>query len=122
MKGQLQTLGRDGEQKAADYLEQLGWTIVDRNWRCGEGEIDIVAYDPSARALVVVEVKTRAGLGYGTPLEGITYAKAKRLRRLAAIYTRTTRRHATRLRVDGIGVLRTRGEWKISHAQRIDEW
>jgi putative endonuclease len=122
MESQRQSLGREGERRAAEHLERLGWTILERNWRCGDGEIDIVAYDPEASAIVVVEVKTRAGTGYGTPLEAITYAKARRLRGLAAVYMRRSRRRAPRLRVDGVGVLLTRGEWTISHAQRIDEW
>lgn len=122
MESQRQSLGREGERRAAEHLEGLGWTILDRNWRCGDGEIDLVAYDPEASAIVVVEVKTRAGTGYGTPLEAITYAKARRLRGLAAAYMRRSGRRAPRLRVDGIGILLTCGEWKISHAQRIDEW
>ena len=54
-------LGRRGEDMAAEYLSASGWPILERNWRCREGEADIIAYDPTADALVVVEVKTRAG-------------------------------------------------------------
>lgn len=122
MSNQRMSLGRMGEQRATEYLEAKGWTILDRNWRCREGEIDIVGHDPEAEAIVVVEVKTRAGLGYGTPMEAITYAKARRLRRLAFLYTRTTRRRARRLRVDGVGVLFLHGRWEITHSKRIDEW
>ena len=63
------TLGRRGEEIAADYLRGAGLVIVERNWRCTLGEIDIVALD--AADTVFVEVKTRAGLGYGHPLESI---------------------------------------------------
>jgi putative endonuclease len=74
-------LGRHGEQLAAEYLQQAGFRILDRNWRCAEGEIDIVMVD--RRVLVVCEVKTRSGTGYGTPLEAITRQKVRRLRHLA---------------------------------------
>ena len=52
-------LGQSGEQAAAEYLESCGLRILDRNWRCAVGEIDIVAVD--RRTLVVVEVKSRTG-------------------------------------------------------------
>src|SRR6476660_711622 len=58
-------LGRSGEQAAAEYLESCGLRILDRNWRCAAGEIDIVAVD--RQALVVVEVKARTGMRYGGP-------------------------------------------------------
>ena len=61
-------LGRRGEELAAGYLEAQGMRIVDRNWRCSEGEIDIVALDGDA--LVIAEVKTRKSLAYGHPVRG----------------------------------------------------
>jgi putative endonuclease len=63
-------LGRTGEQVAAEYLERAGLRVLDRNWRSATGEIDIVATE--RRVLVVCEVKTRSGTGFGTPLEAIT--------------------------------------------------
>ena len=66
-------LGRSGEQAAAEYLESYGLRILDRNWRCDTGEIDIVAVE--RQALVVVEVKSRTGLRYGSPLEAVSRAK-----------------------------------------------
>lgn len=74
-------LGRFGEQVAAEHLVASGLTILARNWRCREGELDIVAMDGDV--LVMCEVKTRRGLGFGTPLDAVTPAKAARLRRLA---------------------------------------
>jgi putative endonuclease len=59
-------LGRSGEQVAAEYLERAGLRVLDRNWRSATGEIDIVAVE--RRVLVVCEVKTRSGTGFGTPL------------------------------------------------------
>ena len=74
-------LGRNGEQAAADYLETEGFRILARNWRCADGEIDIVAVD--RLTFVVCEVKTRSSNRYGTPLESVSQPKRGRLRRLA---------------------------------------
>ncbi|GAA4892675.1 YraN family protein [Tessaracoccus lubricantis] len=117
-----QTFGRLGEQRATDHLLELGWQILERNWRCKEGEADIIAIDPDAQALVVVEVKTRGGVGFGSPLETITYAKARRLRQLAAIYARQSKLGLPRLRVDAIGILWPRGGGsQLVHARGIEE-
>jgi|SRR5665213_124858 len=74
-------LGKFGEDVAVRHLRAPGLTVVARNWRCREGEVDIVALDGDV--LVMCEVKTRRGIGFGTPLEAVTSAKAARLRRLA---------------------------------------
>jgi putative endonuclease len=79
--GERAALGRYGENVAADHLVASGLSVVARNWRCREGEVDIVALDGDV--LVMCEVKTRRGVGFGTPLDAITPAKAARLRRLA---------------------------------------
>lgn len=114
--------GRRGEQRAEEYLRSLSWQILERNWRCREGEVDIVARDPQADALVVVEVKSRSGTGYGTPLEAITYRKVMRLRQLAAIYARGSRVRTRRLRVDAIGLVWPRGgDCELIHARGIEE-
>ncbi|HAQ59427.1 MAG TPA: YraN family protein [Microbacterium sp.] len=73
--------GRAGEQRAAEYLEARGYTVLDRNWRCAQGELDIVACQGDD--LVFLEVKTRRGTGYGHPFEAITPEKFARLHRLA---------------------------------------
>ena len=67
-------LGRRGEDLAAGYLESLGMLVVERNWRCTEGEIDIVALDGDA--LVIAEVKTRRSLDYGHPFEAVGTGQA----------------------------------------------
>jgi putative endonuclease len=74
-------IGRFGEELAAARLEDAGLRILDRNWRCAEGEIDIVAEDGGT--LVFCEVKTRSGTGFGDPAEAITATKSARLRRLS---------------------------------------
>jgi putative endonuclease len=96
-------LGRRGEELAAEYLESLGMLIVARNWRCPDGEIDIVALDGDA--LVIAEVKTRRSLAYGHPFEAVDADKLARLHRLGSAWCRD---HGLRLplrRVDVIAVL-----------------
>lgn len=102
-----QALGRYGEALAARYLRERGMTIVERNWRCAEGEIDLVALD--GNCLVICEVKTRRGTGTGDPLEAVTWQKARRLRRLTAAYLRTREGNVPDVRIDVIGVLAERG-------------
>jgi putative endonuclease len=92
---------------AVSELEQQGMLVVARNWRCKLGEIDIVAVEVVAgrRILVFCEVKCRTGLGFGGPLESITYAKLRRLRQLTAQWLATEPVHADEIRLDAIGVL-----------------
>ena len=73
-------IGRFGEEVAARHLTGAGLRILDRNWRCAEGELDIVAEDGDT--LVFCEVKTRSGTGFGDPAEAVTAAKSARIRRL----------------------------------------
>ena len=111
-------LGREGEQVAADYLERAGLRVLDRNWRCADGEIDIVAAE--RQVMVVCEVKTRSGTRFGTPLEAVTRHKQARLRRLAGRWLVAHGVLFDEIRVDAIGVLRSpSGEFTISHARGV---
>jgi putative endonuclease len=97
-------LGKYGEDLAVHTLIDAGLDIVARNWRCRDGEIDIVARAGST--LVVCEVKTRAGLAFGSPLEAVTPMKLTRLRRLALRWLEAERSQWVRkIRVDVVGVL-----------------
>ena len=97
-------LGRAGEDRAARYFEELGYTVLARNWRCREGELDLVVAD--ATAVVVVEVKTRRGENYGHPFEAIDARKRTRLWRLAMAWASAHRDlvQGRRLRIDAIGL------------------
>jgi putative endonuclease len=100
---QRRGLGAYGEGLAARHLTEQGMVLLDRNWRCELGEIDLVLRD--GRALVVCEVKTRSSLAFGSPLEGVTEQKAARLRRLAARWLADHAVHPPEVRIDLVGVL-----------------
>ena len=111
-------LGRTGEQVAVEYLERAGLRILDRNWRCADGEIDIVAAE--RRVLVVCEVKTRSDNRFGSPLEAISRNKRTRLRRLAAQWLVAHGVLFDEVRIDAIGVLRDpSGEFQIEHVRGV---
>jgi len=93
--------------------------ILDRNWRCRWGEIDIVGMLGSE--LVICEVKTRMGHGHGSPLEAITPTKRKRLHRLGELWLAQREGNNDRVRIDAIGISISpaTGEYNIHHAQGI---
>ncbi|MGY1729118.1 YraN family protein [Geodermatophilus sp. SYSU D01062] len=96
-------LGSRGETIAAAYLTDAGLTVLDRNWRCRDGELDIVAREGTA--IVFCEVKTRRATGFGHPVEAVTAAKQRRLRTLAQRWLAAHDEHAPDLRFDVVGVL-----------------
>ena len=75
-------LGASGEQAAADWYQQNGYEIVARNWRCRDGELDLVVR--RGRTFVFCEVKSRTSVAFGAPVEAVTRTKQTRLRHLAA--------------------------------------
>ncbi len=111
-------LGRRGEALAAEHLTARGLTIVDRNWRCRQGEIDLIARDGGE--LVFVEVKTRSSVAFGHPLESITAVKLARLRRLAAAWCEAHPGVHDTVRIDAIGVIApSTGAVEIEHLERV---
>jgi len=98
-----QALGAHGEAIAARHLVQRGMVVLDRNWRCPDGEIDLVLRD--GQVLVVCEVKTRRSTAYGTPLEAVTATKAARLRRLAAQWVAAHDLRVPDVRIDLVGIV-----------------
>jgi putative endonuclease len=117
-----QQVGRRGEDLACAELERQGMEVVDRNWRCALGEIDIVAAEPGERGITLVfcEVKCRTGMGFGHPLEAITFAKMRTLRQLAAHWLRQHRITAKGIRLDAIGVVMLPGqEPSLTHVKAV---
>lgn len=95
-------LGARGEQAAAAYLERIGMQVVQRNWRTGRGEIDIVAIDGDE--LVLCEVKTRSTEARGSAEEAVSPAKQKRLARLAQAYVAAVGLEECKVRFDVVTI------------------
>lgn len=119
-----QALGRYGEALAGRRLTEAGMSILDRNWRCRYGEIDIVASDGDA--VVICEVKTRRANGYEHPMAAVTPRKAERLKHLAArwLADRWLEEHGTPpsggVRIDLVGVLvPSRGAPLVEHVRGV---
>ena len=111
-------LGREGEQVAVEYLERAGLRVLDRNWRCAEGEIDIVAAE--RQVMVVCEVKTRSSTRFGTPLEQITRNKQARLRRLASRWLVAHGVLFDEVRIDVVGLIyEGTGGFTIEHIRGV---
>ena len=115
-------LGVRGEDLACAELERQGMRVLERNWRCRRGEIDIVAAEASEKGVTLVfcEVKCRSGLGFGHPLEAITFAKMRTLRQLPALWMREHRVKASTIRLDAIGVvLAPGGPASLTHVRAV---
>jgi putative endonuclease len=110
-------LGMRGERLAERHLVRSGLTLLDRNWRCPQGEIDLVLRDGDE--VVFVEVKTRSSVAFGHPLEAITAAKLARLRRLAGAWCEA-HPGAGRIRIDAVAVIAPRDlPAVIEHLERV---
>jgi putative endonuclease len=117
-----QQLGVRGEDLACAELQRQGMQVLERNWRCRLGEIDIVAAEAgvSGMTLVFCEVKCRSGLGFGHPLEAITFSKMRTLRQLAALWMREHHLRASAIRLDAVGVVLAAGqEPSITHVRAV---
>ena len=111
-------VGRYGENVAAAHVAAEGWRVLDRNWRATGGELDIVALDGDV--LVVVEVKTRSGDGFGHPAEAVTAVKLARLRRLTGQWLASHDARPASVRIDVIAVRTARaGAARVEHLRGV---
>ena len=111
-------LGAYGERVAAQRLVDEGMVLVDRNWRCDLGEVDLVLRDGDV--LVFCEVKTRTSAAYGHPLEAVGPVKGERLRQLAVRWVDEHGGQPGGIRIDLVGVLLAeRGAAEIAHVRGV---
>lgn len=112
-------LGRAGEARAARHLEERGYTILDRNWRCAQGELDIVAIDDGV--LAVVEVKTRSSESYGHPFEAVDARKRRRLWQLAHAWlvAHPDGPRVAAVRLEAIGIIGDPDSGRLEHLQDL---
>lgn len=106
-------LGRAGEDMAAGHLRRQGYEIVDRNFRCNEGELDVVARRDGL--LIFCEVKTRRENRWGEPSEAVGWDKQRRIRRLAAHWMRLRTPGPVEVRFDVVSIVVRRGRAELTH-------
>lgn len=113
-----QQKGKKGEDLACKYLEKNHYTIIDKNFRCRQGEIDIIACDILKKELVFFEVKARSNLKYGRPSEIIRKAKRNRILAVAKYYYYKNKIHKIPVRFDVIEVFLTNSNYRINHIKQ----
>jgi putative endonuclease len=105
--------GNEGERIAADRLRARGYHILERNFRCRGGEVDLIALDGAT--LVFIEVKLRRSLARGAPVEAVTAVKEARVRRAAQVYLAFCGRVFSRIRFDVIAITKRGKQTDITH-------
>lgn len=110
-------VGRWGEGFARAWLTERGWDIIDTNWRCANGEVDIVA--TRENDLVFIEVKTRTSTSFGHPVEAISATKLARMRRVAGAWLASHPGYRGRIRLDVLGILRGVGAPVVEHVEAV---
>jgi len=108
MPDERQLLGAEGERAAEKFLRRQRYAVVERNYRCASGEVDLIALDRST--IVFVEVKTRTQPGFGSPFEAVDTRKQRQIQRAAQHYLTKNRLHDRNARFDVVGVWWENGE------------
>jgi len=116
---QKQVLGREGEQIAESYLKKKGYRLVERNYRCRGGELDLIALD--RRVIVFVEVKTRSDDRFGPPLESVDNRKQRRMIKAALFFLSQHRLHNRDARFDVVGISFEGQQPVVEHIQNAFE-
>jgi putative endonuclease len=108
-----QRLGKEGEKVAEQYLRKKGYRVVERNYRCATGEVDLIVLD--RRVIVFVEVKTRTDDRFGTPLEAVESRKQQKMIRAAQFFLSQKKLDQREARFDVVGISWPNGDPVIEH-------
>lgn len=112
-----QRVGRFGEDEAEKYLKQKGYKILERNFSCKRGEIDIIALDKEE--IVFIEIKARISLKYGLPSEAVTKYKLKHIYKTAEYYLYSRNLQNENTRIDVIEVYIQNKQIIINHLKQV---
>jgi putative endonuclease len=112
-------LGKEGERIAERYLKKKGYKLVERNFRCTVGELDLILLD--RRVIVFVEVKTRTGSGFGTPLEAVEFRKQRRMTRAAQFFLTANNLTQRDARFDVVGISWLGSQPVVEHIENAFE-
>ena len=113
---ELQIFGRKGENIAALFLQKHGYKIVERNFKCKQGEIDIIAKQKNQ--YIFIEVKTRKSLKYGMPSESVNKTKQNHIKKVAQYYICTNKISNFIIRFDIIEIYLKNGKYQINHLKQ----
>lgn len=111
-------LGKQGEEQATNYLKQKGYRIIQTNFECKQGEIDIIAKDKGE--YVFIEVKTRKNYYYGQPAEAVTKWKQKHIWNATKYYIYIHKLENAYIRFDVIEIYKKNNQFTINHIKQID--
>lgn len=112
-----QQIGKFGEDMAVKYLKQKGYKILDRNFTCKRGELDIVALQKNQ--IVFIEIKARTSKEYGLPKEAVTNKKLEHIYKTAEYYLYTRNLEKEDTRIDVIEVYIENGNFRINHLKQV---
>jgi len=116
---QRKIVGNNGEKEACKYLIKNNYTIIEKNFRCRSGEIDIIANDDSTGELVFIEVKTRTNYHYGKPAEAVTKLKQKHIVSATRYYLYIHKISKRFIRFDVIEILDSYKKY-INHIKKVN--
>lgn len=114
-----QKIGKKGEDISCQYLEKNNYKIIEKNFNCIQGEIDIIAYDINRNEIVFIEVKTRTSFNYGLPSEAVNTIKKHHIKRSIEYYLYKTNRLDCFVRVDVIEVVVHGNKYKLNHLKNV---
>lgn len=112
-------LGKEGERVAERYLQKKGYKLVERNYRCSVGELDLIVLD--RRVIVFVEVKTRTGRGFGSPLEAVEFRKQRKMIQAAQFFLAQKGLQQRDARFDVVGISWPGREPVVEHIENAFE-
>ena len=110
-------LGVDGENIAVQYFQKNKYRIIEKNFRCKQGEIDIIAKDKNE--IVFVEVKTRTNSNYGAPIDAVTYFKRKHMLKTIKYYLFLNKLENNFIRIDVIEIYNKNNKYFVHHIKNV---
>lgn len=114
-----QLIGKIGEDLACEFLRNNNYIVIERNFRCRQGEIDIIATDTNSKELVFVEIKTRTNLKYGQAAEAVNTAKRKHIDMCIKYYIYINKIKNVPIRIDVIEVYLKKEKIEINHIKQV---
>ena len=110
-------IGKVGENLAVKYLEQIDYKVIERNFECRQGEIDIIALDKNE--IIFIEVKTRTSIKFGSPADAVDRSKQKHLIKAVKYYLYSRNLEKEFVRIDVIEIYLHNYKYKVNHIKQI---